>query len=483
MQALSHLLEQRRTEYGMRFNSRFDRLITSTRFALLAGFGGLLVITALAGMDTQRVLRQIRANGDQIRQEFLFRNHVLNNIRSDLYLSGTFVRDYLLEPDFEHAESYRSSLEQVRTEMDAALQSYGSKLGPEETKDFAAMTMELARYWEILGPVLQLNHQERQRKGYAFLRDEVFPRRMAMLDIANRIAAINEQQLNGGNDRDAALLSSFQGRLAVTLLITVLLGIGMAVFSTRKILKLERRAHTQYRDVVEARTQLENLSARLVDAQEIERKALARELHDEVGQSLSAVLVELRNLSTGSPVKSEELLLRHVETIKGLVENTVRTIRNMSLLLRPSMLDDLGLIPALRWQAREVCRQTAMDVTVSTDLLADDLPDDYKTCIYRVVQEALHNCTRHSNATAVRIQVLQEARRLTLSIRDNGKGFDVRQSKGLGLLGIEERVARLGGKCAIHSEPGTGTVLAIELPFTEKQSAKIDERNTHPVGG
>jgi len=306
---------------------------------------------------------------------------------------------------------------------------------------------------------------------------------MAMLDIANRIAAINEQQLNGGNDRDAALLSSFQGRLAVTLLITVLLGIGMAVFSNRKILKLERRAHTQYRDVVEARTQLENLSARLVDAQEIERKALARELHDEVGQSLSAVLVELRNLSTGFPVKSEEVLLRHVETIKGLVENTVRTIRNMSLLLRPSMLDDLGLIPALRWQAREVCRQTAMDVTVSTDLLADDLPDEYKTCIYRVVQEALHNCTRHSNATAVRIQVLQEARRLTLSIRDNGKGFDVRQSKGLGLLGIEERVARLGGKCEIHSEPGTGTVLAIELPFIEKQSAKIDERNTHPVSG
>jgi signal transduction histidine kinase len=147
------------------------------------------------------------------------------------------------------------------------------------------------------------------------------------------------------------------------------------------------------------------------------------------------------------------------------------------------MLDDLGLIPALRWQAREVSRQTAMDVSVSTDLVADDLPDDYKTCIYRVVQEALHNCSRHSNATAVRIQVLQEPERLTLSIRDNGRGFDVRQSKGLGLLGVEERVARLAGKCQIHSEPGTGTVLAIELPFTQEQSTNIDERNTHSVGG
>src|SRR5215831_3257837 len=173
MQAMSPLLGQRRTQYDMRINPRFDRLILGTRFALVAGFGGLLVVMALSGMDTLRVLRQIRANGDQIRQEFLARNHILNNIRSDLYLSGTLVRDFLLEPDFEHAESYRSSLKQVRSEMDSALESYGSKLWPQETKDFAALSMELARYWEILGPVLQLNNEERQRKGYVFLRDEV----------------------------------------------------------------------------------------------------------------------------------------------------------------------------------------------------------------------------------------------------------------------------------------------------------------------
>jgi signal transduction histidine kinase len=262
----------------------------------------------------------------------------------------------------------------------------------------------------------------------------------------------------------------------------VALGIAMATFSTRKILKLEGRAHSQYKDVADARHQLENLSARLVQAQETERRSLARELHDEVGQSLSAVLVELRNLSSGISLQSEDQLTRHLETIKGLVENTVRTIRNMSLLLRPSMLDDLGLIPALRWQAREVSRQTAMDVAVTTDLASDDFPDEYKTCIYRVVQEALHNCSRHSNATAVRIQVVQQADRLSLSIRDNGRGFDVRHSKGLGLLGIEERVAHLGGKCEIHSEPGSGTILAIELPFAQ-QGVETSERDSHPVSG
>ena len=476
-------MEQFHHTQDMRFNPKFDRLILSTRIALVVGFGGLLAIIALAGIDTLRVLRQIRANGDQIRQEFLFRNHVLNNIRSDLYVSGTYVRDYLLEPDFERAESYRSTLEKVRTEMDSALESYESKLDPQQSKDYADLKIELERYWDVLVPVLQLNNQERQRKGYAFLRDEVFPRRMAMLDIANRIASINEQQLTAGNERDAALLSSFQNRLTVTLLLTILLGLGMAAFSTWKILKLENRAHVQYKDVVEARSQLENLSARLVQAQEMERRSLARELHDEVGQALSAVLIELRNLSIGLATQSEELLSKHVETIKGLVENAIRTVRNMSLLLRPSMLDDLGLIPALQWQAREVSRQTCMDVTVATDLTSEDLPDEYKTCIYRVVQEALHNCSTHSNATAVRIKVQQEPKRLSLSIRDNGRGFDVKQSKGLGLLGIEERVAHLGGKCEIHSEPGSGTVLAIELPFTVEESAKIGERDPHPVGG
>ena len=172
--------------------------------------------------------------------------------------------------------------------------------------------------------------------------------------------------------------------------------------------------------------------------------------------------------------------------IKGLVESTVRVVRNMALLLRPSMLDDLGLIPALRWQAREVSKRTGMDVTVETDLASDNLPDEYKTCIYRVVQEALHNCSRHSHASAVRIRVQQQPGRLSLSIRDDGQGFDVGQFKGLGLLGIEERVARLGGKCEVRSEPGKGTLLAIELPFKEMQeSQNQDARQTdsHSVSG
>src|SRR6516162_6659814 len=218
-------LQERRAESTMGFNRRFDRLIFSTRVAVIVGFGGLLAIITLSGVNTLRVMQEIRRNDDQIRQEFLLRNHILNNIRSDLYLSGTYVRDYLLDPEPGRAESHLAALKQVRTEMDSALDSYANRLDAGETRNYSALKIELARYWDILEPVLQLDARERQNKGFSFVRDEVFPRRAAMLGIANNIADLNEQQLSAGNERDAALLSSFQRQLAVTLLITVLLGI------------------------------------------------------------------------------------------------------------------------------------------------------------------------------------------------------------------------------------------------------------------
>jgi len=469
---------------------RFERPLWNTRVAVLTGFGGLLLTMTLAGGDALRVLRQVQREDDQIRRQFLFRNHVLNDVRSELYLSGTYVRDYLLEPEPVRAETFRASLEDVHNQMESALEAYGRQLNSEERAQYSALTTELSSYWGVLGPILRWNASERHERGYEFLRDDVFPRRAAMLEIASRIADFNEQQLNAGNERVVSLLVKFQTRLGLTLLASLALGLGMAIFSTRKILGLEAKSELRYQEVVEARRQLTNLSAKLVQAQEGERRALSRELHDEVGQALSAVLVELRNLSLKPAIQSSAESRGNVEVIKGLVEGTVRVVRNMALLLRPSMLDDLGLIPALRWQAREVAKRTSMDVSVVAELASDDFPDEYKTCLYRVVQEALHNCSRHAQATTVRIRVQQQADKLLLWIQDDGKGFDVEHAKGLGLLGIEERVARLGGKCEIHSGRGSGTILAIELPLGVRkepsQSAAGDvhdnETDPHSVG-
>jgi len=463
-----------------------DRLLLSTRFALTAGFGGLLVIVALGGMYGIRVLQKIRRDENQIRRQFLAKNHALNDLRSQLYLSGTYVRDYLLEPETGRAESYRASLGEVHQQMETALESFGRQLEPDQAEHYTELSTELSDYWRILGPIFKWDAGQRRRQGYAFLRDEVFPRRAGVLAIAGRIESLNELQLNAGNHRVDYLLSEFQSLLAMILVATLLLGSGMAAFSAWKILGLEARAHAQYQEVVGARKQLAELSARLVHAQENERRKVSRELHDEVGQALSAVLVELRNWSTDSGTQADAQSRGHVETVRELVENAVRVVRNMALLLRPSMLDDLGLVPALRWQAREASKQTSMDVSVAAELVSDDLPDEYKTCIYRVVQEALHNCSRHARATRVDIRVQQEPGRLSLFIQDDGQGFDAKQTKGLGLLGMEERVNRLAGKYQIHSVPGSGTIVTIELPFSsngKEPATRGHEKDPNPVSG
>jgi len=140
----------------------------------------------------------------------------------------------------------------------------------------------------------------------------------------------------------------------------------------------------------------------------------------------------------------------------------------MALLLRPSMLDELGLVPALKWQAREVTRRAGLKVKMIADELIDDLSDGHRTCIYRVVQEALNNCVKHSRATEVRVVIHREPDGLSVSVQDNGVGFDPGSDKGLGLLGMAERVSHLGGRFHIRSQRGQGTILSAYLSLENR---------------
>jgi signal transduction histidine kinase len=284
---------------------------------------------------------------------------------------------------------------------------------------------------------------------------------MAMLGIADQIRALNESQLQQGKLRVEALFSQYSRRLAATIALVIGLGLVLAAFSIRKILALENaRAASQ-----EA---LQHLSARLVEAQEEERRSISRELHDEVGQSLTGVLLEMANLSKLIRTRDPEIVAAKAAEIKREVENSIGVVRNMALLLRPSMLDDLGLVPALQWQAREVSKRSGIWVTVDAASVSEDLPEEHKTCIYRIVQEALHNAVQHAGARHVKVAVQQQADELRLAIEDDGKGFDVQQGRGMGLLGIQERVVYLGGRFDVESAAGKGTALKVTLPLARK---------------
>jgi len=211
-----------------------------------------------------------------------------------------------------------------------------------------------------------------------------------------------------------------------------------------------------------AQAALQELSARLVRAQEDERRALSRELHDEVSQAFSAILMEIDNLLD---LEQPASVRPRLQMVRNLATRGVDVTRNMSLLLRPSMLDDFGLIPALRWLARDVSRRTGLRVQVEAPEAADELPDEHRTCIFRLVQEALNNVARHAQARNVQITVATEPSRVSVRIQDDGAGFDTRWVRGLGLLGMEERVRHVGGHFSVDSQAGRGTVLNAELPL------------------
>lgn len=439
---------------------------------LLIGFGGLLLLLAFTGLTGISALKKIQSRNESIRQDYVHRDLILEQLRSDIYLSGTYVRDLLLEQDPSLADSHRKELQAARERIESKLAAYESTLRPDEKKPFLDFAREVSSYLDSLRPALQWNAGERREFGYSFMKNVLLPRRMVIVQLADQISAFNESQMEAASGQVASLFAGFERLLVILLLLTLVCGVFLAGGSIYRILRLERLSVARFQEVEQARAALRDLSARLIDVQESERRALSRELHDEVGQSLSALLLGIGNVAASlSPEKNGEERMQ-LQDLRRLAERTVATVRDMSLLLRPSMLDDLGLIPALQWQAREVSRTKNLNVQVQSDPLPEELPDEYRTCIYRVVQEALRNAARHARAKNVDIRLTCSNESLTLVIQDNGEGFAPEQEKGVGLLGMEERVTHLGGSFRLESRRGEGATIRVELPLPGRH-AKI----------
>jgi signal transduction histidine kinase len=443
---------------------RTARRWLSTRTALSLGFGVLLILLALSGVNAVQALVKLQSNNEATVNEFLGRAQKLEEIRSTVYLSGTYVRDYLLEPDPVRAEQSRLALLHSRQQIQSMLSGdYALPRLPDPALS-ASLRVQIEDYWRALEPVVDWSAGLRRKEGYAFLRDEILPRRSNTLAIADTIASLNRQQLVEQDRQLQEMFAGLRNRLVGALALMLLFGVALAVGTAVHILGLERRTLNHLAEVSEARQELKSLSAKLVDTQESERKNISRELHDAVGQSLSAVQFELHDMALALRPGDGELRGR-VDRIRALVEGSLAMVRNVALLLRPSMLDDLGLAAALQWQAHQVARSTGIQIDVEADELPDDLPEQHKTCIFRVVQEALNNVCRHASANQASIVVSAAGQRITVVVRDNGRGFSRRRNRGLGLLGIEERVTGLGGSVRIDSEPGTGTTLEVSLPL------------------
>lgn len=252
---------------------------------------------------------------------------------------------------------------------------------------------------------------------------------------------------------------------------------GIAATIARK--RVEEERTELLRELQSANCALGHLSHQLMEVQETERRQLARDLHDEIGQALTAVMINLQTLNRR---QDQDGQYPEMKDSLGIVENLVRHVRDLCLDLRPSMLDDLGLIPALRWYVTRQASRAGWTLDFQADDAVPPLPESVQAACYRIAQEAVTNVMRHAGAQRISVRVSCSADRLELEIRDDGIGFDPNRRRattgptgGLGLIGMQERARFAGGEWTIESTPGHGTTVRARLPINGLAMSKTGQ--------
>ena len=449
----------------------FARMRFRTWPVAAVGLAGLLLIVLFAVVTAAQRAQESYDQLDELNTHHRQVEAKLRAVRDDIHLSGIFVRDYLLDTVRERAPEYRATLANYRETTRGTLQELheiARRRGEDETR-IRNLETNLEAYWEGFEPLFDWTIAEKINYSAGFLRRVVLPRRNAVLELAAEIEGLNNQNLAAQRAEVTRRQEALRSELVTLVGRSLLVGLAVAIAVTLRLRVLERRSEDQKRRAQEAEGQMRELSQQLVHAQEEERRKLSRELHDHVGQMLTALRMELGRIDRVRPASDNRVALA-LNECRQLVDDMVRIVRDLALGLRPSMLDDFGLQPALEWLTRDFTRRSNVPVELQITGALDALSDQHRTCIYRVVQEALTNCVRHARATAIGVVIRAREDTIEVSVSDDGVGLDPsRRAAGFGLRGIEERVRELGGNITLLSAAGQGATLSIKLPIVKEQ--------------
>lgn len=428
----------------------------------------LLALMTIYGFTTMRRARTIHDEMVEVHKSYLRRNSFLRGISDNMYLGGFMLRDYLLDPSTANVDLHRQQLKQIQSSVEKQLVDLQPELGEQASPSFDRLRTEVQGYWDSIEPIFYWSSEQKRVLGPPFLLHDVLPRWSAVASLAEEINQLSEADLREGQTRLEQSQDRFQQFLRAILAAAVTTGIVIAFLAGRHFTVLLRKNAEHQRQVEHAEKELRRLSRHLVQAQEDERKYISRELHDSVGQALTAIGLELSTLAA-TTIAPKELDAR-VRELKQLNEQTLASLRDLAMGLRPSMLDDMGLGAALEWQGRQASRLLGIAVDVKIDNDLDHLSDPYRTCIFRVVQEALTNCAKHAHARRIAVNARFQQGVVHVMIEDDGVGFEYAklEATGIGLLGMQERTQELGGKLLIHSEERKGTRLQVEIPIVHR---------------
>jgi signal transduction histidine kinase len=442
-------------------------MLNRTWPVFLVGLGSLLALLFLPGLaalhKTQEVYDRIRA----LQQAHQRTQGSLNEIERRLYMNSILVRDFLLDsspnPAGRYHKDFGTNRQAVGQEL-AALASLGR--GSSVVQRLGA---EFDAYFASAEPVFAWTPEQRQERATYFLREQQRPRRQSILAIAEEISRLVTATYNEQYEQVNLSQLEFNRDMERVVALAFFIGVIIAGGSIFRISSLEQRADRQRAKTERAEMELRQLSTQLMHAQEQERKTISRELHDEVGQMLTALRMQLGSLERVR--EDPEQFGEHVGEAKGLAEQSLRTVRDLAVGLRPSVLD-LGLAPALQWQARHFSKHSGIPVQVDVQGELQDVPEEHLVCVYRIVQETLTNCAKHARAQRAEVSVRVSDGALEATVRDDGDGFDITAARGggLGLIGIEERVRELGGTLRIESAKGMGSTLTMRLPVPCERS-------------
>ena len=431
---------------------------TAAPFILVLVYILFLLILSGEGIlrATYSIAQQVRSAQTSYRQV----DDSLESIRLEIYKVAVAARDGLLDHQPRQAHA---AVEEHSREIARQVQFLKQETSAANSGNIRRIDEDVRAYLKTIHAVIDQADSADSQKRLA----SVVGRRQTIVDISAALSQWNDADFETEQKAIDASLGGLRNEIAAILSLILLLGTGAALAAFDRISRIQKSNQEAHGKTAEAREQLKHLSRQLVSAQEAERKALARELHDEIGQSLTALKLELANSERIARSEGSAVTV-HLQTIREIADETLRATKNISLGLRPPMLDDLGLVSALNWFTAEFARRTGITVDFSADGAVSQLPEAQRTCIYRVVQEALANCARHALAQRITVKLDASGPKVTLIVSDNGGGFDTSEPKGqgLGLLSMQERAAELGGTLQVTSSKGHGTTIQVSVPST-----------------
>jgi signal transduction histidine kinase len=292
-------------------------------------FGSLLLLMVLIAANADRTLRSLQMRNQALRDDFIRRDGLLDRLRLELYQSSINLNNYVFDNTLSHAARNRQLLESAWHGIGDTLGNLQSTFDGEQTDRLKRLEQLFAEFRNGIEPVLSWTPAQKRERAHILLVQQVLPKYETMTRLAEDIVAANGKEIGSEENSIGVTFPALRWRLNAVTLVAVLLGFALALFSFRRVSDLERVSQGHYNEAIHAQQELQGLSARLMAAQEEERRRLSRELHDELGQTMSSVLVELSSVDSMLS-SSDDYARTRLRLARSLAENAVTTIRDMA---------------------------------------------------------------------------------------------------------------------------------------------------------